>query len=449
MLVTKILAQLGLRQQDAAAGSLRGRFVSGAFWSITGSAIGQGLGLVGAIIVARLLGAKVYGELGTIRQTFGMFGILAGFGLGYTATKYVAGYRTTDRDRAGRVWGAVDNTAITMSALAAVLILLLAPLLAEHALKAPHLAMALRLSAIVLVFNALIGVQNAVLVGMEAFRKTAEVELARGLLYLPVMVLGAYFWQLNGAVTGLGVVAVGAFIVGRFALGSVGRHQGIRLDRRGAKREIGVLWRFALPVFSSSMMLIVGEWLCVALLVRRPGGYVEMGLYAMAAQWIAMLEFIPFRLAGPSLSLLSNLYGERDIGRFRKLVWASFGLVSGFTLLAAGVVIGVAPWLMKLYGDDFVEGVIVLQVMAFMVMIRASGRVTSQVLMSMGRVRVELICSAIRISVQLLLLWSVFLSQGAVGLGLSMSVAFLIQLLLQGVVVLRILRRLERQWAVC
>jgi O-antigen/teichoic acid export membrane protein len=144
------------------------------------------------------------------------------------------------------------------------------------------------------------------------------------------------------------------------------------------------------------------------------------------------IEFVPLILAGPSLSLLSNTYGNGDLRRFRKLVLASVGLVFAFTVLTAGAVAILAPWIVRIYGDRYMGATAVLQVACAMVVMRATGRATSQVIMATGRLWVEFTCSLLRMALQLALLWLLFIGWGAVGLGLSMFIAFVLQLILQG-----------------
>ncbi len=85
------------------ASPLSVRLARGVFWSLVGAVISRGLGVVSAIIVARLVGITAFGEFTIIQSTVGLFGTFAGLGLGITATKYVAELRETDRIRCGRV----------------------------------------------------------------------------------------------------------------------------------------------------------------------------------------------------------------------------------------------------------------------------------------------------------------------------------------------------------
>ena len=77
------------------------RLLRGTFWSLVGTFVSRALGLAAAIMAARILGKAVYGELGIIQSTLGMFGTFAGFGMGTTATKYVAELRDKDPAKAG------------------------------------------------------------------------------------------------------------------------------------------------------------------------------------------------------------------------------------------------------------------------------------------------------------------------------------------------------------
>ena len=66
---------------------LGNRLARGTFWTVTGAVISRLLGLLGFIILARILGKVPFGELGTIQATVGLFGSFAGLGIGITATK--------------------------------------------------------------------------------------------------------------------------------------------------------------------------------------------------------------------------------------------------------------------------------------------------------------------------------------------------------------------------
>src|SRR4029453_12131551 len=106
----------------------------GAFWSLSGTLISRGLALLASILVARVLGKVGFGELGIIQSSVGMFGTFAGFGLGLTATKHVAEFRTKDPARAGRIISLSSLVSWMTGGVMAGLLFVLAPWLAARTL---------------------------------------------------------------------------------------------------------------------------------------------------------------------------------------------------------------------------------------------------------------------------------------------------------------------------
>src|SRR5690349_18514041 len=79
------------------------RLATGAFWSLFGSGLSRVLALLGAVLVARQLGAARFGEFNLVQTTAGMLMALGGFGLNTTATKFIAGKYRGDPAGAGRI----------------------------------------------------------------------------------------------------------------------------------------------------------------------------------------------------------------------------------------------------------------------------------------------------------------------------------------------------------
>ena len=182
---------------------LGGRLARGAFWSLAGSLISRGLGLIAAIWVGRILGRVEFGEFGIIQNTIGMFGVLAGFGMSITANKHVAEFKVTDPERAGRILSMSSLVAWITSSTMAVLLAIAAPWVADRMLAAPHLESALRISALLMLLSGVNGAQGGALSGFEAFKPLARISLLTGLLSFPITL--AFAWQLGlaGAVWAL------------------------------------------------------------------------------------------------------------------------------------------------------------------------------------------------------------------------------------------------------
>ncbi len=296
--------------QRLEASSTGYRLASGVFWSMAGAVISRGLMFVATVSVARMLGKAVYGELGMIQSTVGMFGIFAGFGLGLTATKHVAELRQADPDRAGRILGLSALVAMVTGGLMGVLLLAFAPWLAEHTLNAPQLAGPLRIAALILFVNALNGAQTGALAGFEAFRTIAHVNLMVGLISFPTLVVGTYFGGLTGAVWALAINLGFNWLLNHLALRREARRHQVPLTLRQCRRESSVLWTFSLPAVLGGIMVGPANWACRALLVNQPGGYDAMGTLTAALVFQTIILFVSGMLSAPLLSMISNAGAE-------------------------------------------------------------------------------------------------------------------------------------------
>ncbi len=282
------------------------RLATGVFWTMAGTVISRGLILCATVLVARMLGKTVYGELGMIQSTVGMFGVFAGFGLGVTATKHVAEFRQSDPVRTGRIIGLSGLIAMLTGGAMALALLIFAPWLAEHTINAPHLAGVLRVGTLILFLSAINGAQTGALAGFEAFRDIAYVNLIVGLISFPILVCGAFVGGLVGAVWALTINLCINWLLNHLDLRKVARHHGVSFSVKNCSRELHLLWNYALPATLSGLMVGPANWGCRSLLTKQPNGYDEMGTLTAALVFQGVLLFVSNMLSAPLLSMLSN-----------------------------------------------------------------------------------------------------------------------------------------------
>ncbi len=332
------------------------RYSYGALWSLIGGIISRVLGLASSVLVARMLNREVFGELGVIQSTIGLFGAFAGFGLGTTAAKYVAEFRLQDRARAGRIVALSGLAAWGTGGLMALSLIILAPWLAEHTLAAPHLGPMLRIAAILLCISSVNGAQTGALTGFEAFREIARVNLITGISSFPLMVGGVYLGGKEGAVWGMVLSMAVSCIASNRAIRAESRRAGIKGTLKGCLSEWKVLWSFSLPATLSGVLVGPVNWVCNAMLVNRANGYAEMGLFNAANQWFGALMFLPGILGQALLPMLSERMGQNDHVRAGKILGMAIRInsVVVFPLLLIGSF--ASPFIMGLYGKSFEQG---------------------------------------------------------------------------------------------
>jgi len=366
-------------------GSLYARFARGAFWSLVGTAIAQGLSIVSSVVVARMLGKVGYGELGMINSTVGMFGVFAGLGLGLTATKYVAEFRSKDPDRAGRILGLSELAAVVSGGTVSLILFALAPILAEHTLNAPHLVNELRLGCGLLFLNALVGVQTGALAGFEAFGAIARVNLWRGLFNFLMIIVGVQLFGLMGAVAATVIVGILGWWLNQRALRKEYSKWGVIVTIGEWHSELSVLWGFALPAFLSSLPVGPAMWLANTLLVTQPGGYGELGAYNAVMQVKRALEFVLLTFMNPLLPMLSEQYGKADNEAYSKSLFFAFCISTGLLGPLALFLIAAPDLVLLPYGQDFAKHRVLAQWLLIHTLLVALFAPLGSVVPSMGR----------------------------------------------------------------
>jgi len=329
------------------------RLARGAFWCLIGAVISRGLALVASIAVARILGKEGFGELGIIQSTIGMFQAFAGFGLGLTATKYVAEYRLNNVSRAGRIIALSEFVAVGTGFFMAILLFVFATWLATHTLAAPHLAGLLRISASLLFLGAVSGAQTGILSGFESFKVIARINLIVGIVAFPLMIGGVYWKGLQGAVWGLAVsIGINCFL-NHLAVRAETRKANIPLIFSDCWQEWKNLFSFSLPALLANVMVGPVMWACNVMLVNQPNGYMEMGVFNAANQWFAALMFLPVVMGQPVIPILSEQLGRHEHERCSKILATSVKLNSIIVmpLIIMGCIL--SPVIMGLYGDNY------------------------------------------------------------------------------------------------
>lgn len=329
------------------------RLIRGTIWSVLATIAFRGLNTLAMIFMARILGKEQFGEIGIIQSNLNMFQTLAGFGLGWTATKYVAQYKTLDQAKTGRILAFVSTFAIVSGGVLSCLYYCAAPWIAKDILAAPHLSSALQYSSFLLLIGSLSGTQNGILVGFEAFKSIAKINVLSGIMNLCAVVSGGFFFGVEGVVFGLLVGQSVNWLMYSFCVRKESAERGIVQSRRGCLAEKEVLWKFGLPVILGGLIFQCGTWATSVLLVNQPGGYAEMGIYNAANQWFILLLFLPRVLGQAAIPVLSEQLALGQTEKVKKILFSTIvfnSLVVFSVVLPASLL---SPLIMRLYGKDF------------------------------------------------------------------------------------------------
>jgi O-antigen/teichoic acid export membrane protein len=418
-------------EEVAAGPSPRSRFQVGLTYNLVGAVFNQGSTFIFNIVAANLLGPEAFGKYGMVASTLVALGQIAQLACGYTVTKYVAEYRSSDKNKTERVIGMLLVLVSFAAGLSALGLLVCASWLANSILKAPDLQMGLAIGAGVVFLNVLIGFFMGALAGFEAYRKLSRTLVLFGVFYLSVCTVMTWKLGLNGAFIGLFVSAVFGSVSLFLALESECKNQGIRIRLEYFPELGSMINRFALPAAVSGLTFLPALWLGDTILVRRPGGYAQMALFSVAYALMTAVLFIPNITFVVGWSLLNHHKGQGQADHYRTMFKMNLAVAGAAALAGASVLAVLGQEILGLFGKSFTGGYSVLLIMLAAAIPQALALAVLQHLQSQERMWLSFFAVVLPRDVLLVALaYYLIPHYGARGLALAYAVAWMAALLI-------------------
>jgi O-antigen/teichoic acid export membrane protein len=414
---------------DPAVGAAPGesvvvRFAIGALWALIGAVVSRGLTLASSVLAGRLLGTTGFGEIGMIQSTQGLFGVVAGAGLGLAATKFVAEYRSIDPARTGRSVTLATTIALVSGALMAIALLALSGMIASGVLNASHLTRELQVASGLVLFGTLNGVQTGALVGLGDFRALAVLNSIRGICLCVFLIAGIELGGVLGGVIGLVLTEAIAVLANHVALRRLLPEAVVWPDRGAAWSELMTMCRFSGLSLLGSICTMSAMWFANVVLVAQPGGYASLGVFNAAERWRQLLLFLPASFSPVILSTLSNLHGRSDRDAYRRL----FGLNLAVSLAVVAVPsIGMILWAspaMGLFGPEYRAGGMTLVILAASSVAVVLNNLLGQILVSQGAIMGRFLLDCLLAAVLALASWQLIPIYRDQGMALGSLIAF-------------------------
>jgi len=343
--------------------SLRKRFAKGMAWVVLGSLLRQGANFLAGILVARILGIVDFGKLAVIQSTVLMLTGFGQAGIGLSSTKYIASTRITDKSRAGRIIGFSLGFAFVMAFAMGTALTISSSWIAKKLLPESDIAFELKIAGIWIIFEMVNLIQMRILAGLEAFSRSAHINIWQAFFLLPIVISGAYFGNLFGAIIAFSAISLIGCIFGQSFIRMECSNFDINISYRKAWRE-RVILRMSAMVWLSGMAMNATNWFAGILLARQPLGVSEYALFNAAQRLQNIIIFIPSRIFQVTVPILSNLQALGNRTGFKK---ALLGAVSVGTAIAACLVFPIFIFsenLMFWYGPAFSRGAGVLKIVA-------------------------------------------------------------------------------------
>jgi len=323
--------------------------ISNSFWALIGDIISKGLIFVSFIAIARILGKDGYGQFGILRTTIAMFAVLGGMGLGLTNNKYVALNKNKDKEYCGDIIGLSNIIAIFSGIFFTSLVFFGAKILGENILKTKEIIVDLKISSIILLFNAINGSQIGVLQGLESYKSLAVANFLQGITAMPLFIIGSILFGVRGAILGY---AINQFLYTLFLHTIVKKelkNNNILVNYKKLDGTVQILWKFSLPAALTGIVIAPFKWLSEAIIINK-NGYSELGIFQAAFLIVTVVISVTSTINSPLISVMSN----RNEGAMNQNVkyFSFYGTWYLFLLLAIPLLL-FPKLLFYLFGSKF------------------------------------------------------------------------------------------------
>ena len=417
-------ARSGLAISGVPRDSLARHFAIGAFWALVGAVVSRGLTLASSVVAGRLLGTTGFGEIGMIQSTQGLFGIVAGAGLGLAATKFVAEFRSTDPLKTGRCATLATTIALISGSVMALVLLACSGVMASSVLRAPHLTAELQVATGLVLFGTINGVQTGALVGFGDFRTLAVLSSIRGACLCGFLIAGIAVGGVLGGVVGLVLTEAIAVLANQVALRRILPATVTWRDRRAAWSELLPMCRFGGLSLLGSICTMSAMWFANLVLVAQPGGYAALGVFNAAERWRQLLLFLPASFSPVILTTLSNLHGRKDPDAYRRLFGLNLAVsVAVVVVPSIGIMLCAGP-AMGLFGDEYRGGWMTLVILSASSVVVVLNNLLGQILVSRGAVMGRFVLDVLLAAVLALASWQLIPIYREQGMALGSLVAF-------------------------
>jgi len=259
------------------------KITKGLIWTFLGTAISKSFFLIAFVIIARILSVEDYGKIGLLRSFINTFTFFSLASFGVTANKYLAINKDNNKILASRIYSSTRLFVFILSLFILVTSIIFLEPITLYIVGDMSLKIEVLLSSIIIFFASLNGLQMGALSGLEKFDKISYVHIINGLLSLPLLCLGAYFYGVLGVVIALLIVNIAIWFCSAILLHKALKSFSITFRLDDYAESFKIIKSFTLPSFLSGIVMSPVILYCNSLLVNySSNGFEELGFYNAA-----------------------------------------------------------------------------------------------------------------------------------------------------------------------
>lgn len=345
--------------------------------AILGNGIGNALLLTAGIIIARMLGKDLYGEYGLVKTTMLYIGVFASFGLGTTATKFIASALNDAPFHINSLINDILLITFIFSSFLSILLLIFADSISIF-LEDTHLAAPLRFLGPIIIVTSINKAQNGILGGFKKYKIIATNNIVSSFIMLALACSLTYYYGLWGALFALLISQIINAILNFHSIQKLRK----RLLKQQYKKNYISLIKFSFPIALQDFSYTLTNW-GGSLIIVKFSSLGQLGIFTASSQWQSIVLMIPALLVNVILSHLSSASNDnqRQTTLIKKLI--CFNLLC--TAIPFIIICFAAPYISKLYGTSFSGMTEILRVLIFSSIFMCCSNVFNSTLISRGK----------------------------------------------------------------
>lgn len=312
----------------------------GTFHLFVGKIVSRAIGVLGGLILIRLLTRGEYGLLSVAVVAPGILALFSDFGINAAVTKYLAEFKykgEVDNVKRFIYSGFVFRTALSVGLM--FLCYIVADTFAIGAIGKSYAAPLIRTASLFIPAWMLYSFSGSVLVGLDATRGYAALMILNEIFgaLLPIMFV-VYGMGLSGALLGMAVAYMIAGVVGVlgyvFMVAKMGKGPNLSLGHKVALRK---MFAFGIPLAAAGFIGTGLEnfYQFMIAAFSEPG---DIGNYSIANSAVSLLLYLTFPVSTILFPMFSKINPEKEPRVLRKIYdysvkYSSFLILPAIALL--------------------------------------------------------------------------------------------------------------------
>ena len=392
------------------------------------SALGRGFPILALMICARILNPEMFGKFMIIYGAIISFAMLTDAGLGTTATKFTAQYKNLDKLRVSQIISLAQYISIFNIVILITGLILFGDDIAHYILADESLERFLIVSILIVLFNGLCSIQQAILYGFEDYNSVKKANFITGFIILLCLPVGASLSSIQGMLVAL---AIAKFVnIVMLIIATQSNFQAMGINRFGNidRADIGTLFGFSFPTFLNSILFGPVVLVAMSIVAHHFNGHEQVGIYNAAYQWFSFVIFIPGVFTVGALPILSEQINKGNVKQAEKLVKDKIKFI---LILLSPIVLFLmlmSPFIMKLYGDSYEDSWLVLLVLMIAVLVALPQGLMGNYIISNDKVWNWFVTS-VAWALTFLSVTYYFVDYGALGIALGLVAAYLARMI--------------------